>query len=389
MNSAGKKIFGNQEPVSANEMERYLGGQMNADEMNAFEQRMVDDDLAAEALEGFEGNEAMLGEIGLLTATFKSSIGAGGKGGILTSTTGKIIASSVVVAGATVAITVALMNTNPKTEESNVVVVVDEIEEPEEDVSEEAMKLAVPIEEGEQINFVKAVLSQPIAVPQNIPEEDVEDYVQHAILALDEIEQIDPLPIPIPEPKPEVPLRVQRSNRTVKIINHLLVIDYSPVYGDIEQNTIQNDADIHNLHLDSPFETFEQRETNEPQIITTYIPYLEYLEDALNLFEAGKFSDAVKHLETIRKQYPDDMNAHFYAGLCYYNLNKKSKAIEYFQTVQQNPANTFDQDAQFYEALTWIKKGNDVKATEVLTAIIELNDFYKGQAMELLAEIQE
>lgn len=390
MSSAGKRIFGDHDPVSAHDMERYLSGAMDPEEMSAFEQRLVDDDLSQDAMEGFEGNEAMLAEVGLMAATFKTSIGAGSKGGFLASSGGKMLMTGLAVAGTTAIITVAVMNQDdPVVEEPELIAEnIEAVEEEEmEDTSEEALLAAEPIEEEEQITFEDAYQHQPIAIPQTVPEEQVEEYVKKVVLELEELEEIDPITIEV-QPLPDEPIRVSRSNYAVTIINHLLVIDYSRIYGDIEENSLQHDQSIHDGHLDSPFETFDQRDGHEPQIVTTYTPYLDFLELALAKFEEGEFSDALKDLEYIRKQYPSDMNVHFYGGLCYYNLNKKNKAIEYFQAVQLDPANTFDQDAQYYEALTWIKKGNDKKALAVLDAIIELDDFYSGQAMELKAEIE-
>lgn len=393
MSSPSKNIFGNHDPLSADEMERYLSGAMSPEEMNRVEQKMLDDELSSDAMEGYKNHPVALAEVGAMAAAFKASIGAGAKGGFLAGAAGKMIVGGTLIAGTTAVVTIAITQNNGAelTEQTTSELVIPE-DEIVEDITFEELDVAVAIEEEEQIDYDVTVHAQPIAVPQNVPQEQVNDYV--AVVVNDrlelKLEKADPVLPPLPEPEEQrEDLRVTRSNRSVTLLNHLLVVDYSNYFGDIELNSLVNNALVSSDHVEARYEVETQHnEVLDAEIVTTLIPYLEYLEMALDKFEEDDFSGAVKDFETIRKQYPEDVNAHFYGGLCYYNLDKMSKAIDYFQHVQENPANTFDQDAQYYEAKAWIKKGNDVKAREVLEAIVELNDFYKGAAEVLLQDLE-
>ncbi len=118
---------------------------------------------------------------------------------------------------------------------------------------------------------------------------------------------------------------------------------------------------------------------NTPKV--TEIPYDDFLEEALSKFKKQDFKDAIDDFTIILDTYPEDANALFYAGLCYYNLNLPDRAINYFGLLQQTP---FDEEAAWYEALSYKLKDDDATAKKLLQNIAKANGFYAKRAQEML-----
>ena len=106
-------------------------------------------------------------------------------------------------------------------------------------------------------------------------------------------------------------------------------------------------------------------------------------------FYTNYFKDALKDFNTIIQQFPDDLNAHFYGGLGYYNIGLNQKAIEYFDAVLETNTLTFAQEALWYKALSLINANQINDAKEILTRIIEANGFYAKRAEETIKSIKQ
>ena len=63
------------------------------------------------------------------------------------------------------------------------------------------------------------------------------------------------------------------------------------------------------------------------------IDYQDFLSLSLNKFKNNKYKAALINFNTIRDQYPNDLNAHYYGGLCYYNIDNPVKAIDFFDFI--------------------------------------------------------
>ena len=81
------------------------------------------------------------------------------------------------------------------------------------------------------------------------------------------------------------------------------------------------------------------------------------------------------------------MNAHFYGGLAYFNLNRQKKAASYLSVAQKHDLSVFDQEAQYYRALSLIKAKKISAARYVLKNIVDKDSFYSSQALELLGNL--
>jgi len=134
----------------------------------------------------------------------------------------------------------------------------------------------------------------------------------------------------------------------------------------------------------------ESRQESEPEILAPYIEvdYTEFLEEAMLAFSKNNYKGALKDFKIILKHYPDDVNAHFYGGLCYYNLGKMDRAEAYFLFAERNGINAFDEEAKYYRAQVYMQDKEWDKAKTVLKQIINDEGFYATAAIKLLKEIK-
>ncbi len=118
------------------------------------------------------------------------------------------------------------------------------------------------------------------------------------------------------------------------------------------------------------------------------IPYIDYITKTIELFSKGNYKKSLIRFEEILKTYPEDLNANFYGGLCYYNLGEFQKASELFEKCLRNEFTNFNQEAFWYATKTLISQKEYKKAELNLNQIISENEFYSEQAKISLKKLQ-
>jgi tetratricopeptide (TPR) repeat protein len=86
----------------------------------------------------------------------------------------------------------------------------------------------------------------------------------------------------------------------------------------------------------------------------------------------------------ILETYSDDLNANFYAGLCYYNLKQFSEAGSSFEKCLNSKYTNFNEEAEWYLAKSLQANGKDSDAKEIFRKIADGNGYYAKQAEKLL-----
>jgi TolA-binding protein len=117
------------------------------------------------------------------------------------------------------------------------------------------------------------------------------------------------------------------------------------------------------------------------------ITYIELLENALENLSAKKYPEAIDNFNIILNQYPDDQNAIFYKGICYYETNKNSISLRYFDAALNSKINTFHEDAKWYKSIIYKKEKQYEIAHKILEEIINDNGYYGVQAKRELDEL--
>lgn len=115
------------------------------------------------------------------------------------------------------------------------------------------------------------------------------------------------------------------------------------------------------------------------------MPYLAFMDGALQRFAANDHKACLDDLRFVLGQYPDDVNALFYAGLCCHNLGLHARARALLQRAAVHPVDVFDEEASWYHALTLEKLGERDTAREAFERIAAGGGFYAEQAVRRLA----
>ncbi|HQV39413.1 MAG: hypothetical protein IPL81_02190 [Flavobacteriales bacterium] len=112
-------------------------------------------------------------------------------------------------------------------------------------------------------------------------------------------------------------------------------------------------------------------------------PYLDFLDVALGALAKGNDRTALDDLYFLLGQYPDDVNAQFYAGLACYRLGLYPRGIRLLHAAASNSVDSFREESLWYEALATVRQDGKA-ARPALERIVSGGGFYAAQAKALL-----
>lgn len=141
-------------------------------------------------------------------------------------------------------------------------------------------------------------------------------------------------------------------------------------------------------HTDFTIPTNQVSEQFENTIETSHqVAYIDFLEQALLKFKNENYDAALDDFRTILNQYPEDVNALFYAGLCHYHSDRPERCIPVMERVFNHEINTFHEDAQWYQALACKEENLYDETVRLLTAISQSNSHYGAMASDELNQL--
>lgn len=129
-----------------------------------------------------------------------------------------------------------------------------------------------------------------------------------------------------------------------------------------------------------------ERTSAETEMSTLEIPYYDYIKKTQAQFAKENYKGALTRYLTILETYPDDLNALFYSGLCYYNLKQYSSASQQFYECTIGKYNNFNEEAEWYLAKSYSSLGEYEKANAIYELIISKNGYYAQQAKKLITK---
>ena len=124
----------------------------------------------------------------------------------------------------------------------------------------------------------------------------------------------------------------------------------------------------------------EESEENEAVWRDVDVPYIDYIDKSMKIFERGNYKRALSRFETILETYSTDVNANFYSGICLYNLGEYESAKERFDACINGPYSNFDEEAEWMMAESYTKLGNKTAARTLYKKISEGGGYYAKQA---------
>lgn len=342
--------------LSRKDIENY--NSMSGTERNTVERKVLEDPFAADAMEGWENvgfNTSIMSGIDK-----KLNIG-----------NNPIINISVYLLGA-VAITFTILGTINQSESINV--------HPNQvaDTGETAPN-TIFIDKTEVIT--DTFIDQ---LPENNPNKTASAPVlqknfkeEKSLPDLPDIEFIiEDLPVielhPEPESKKEIKTRSQAKEM---YLSDLKLIDYRAYRS---KPTVQTEQ----LVLTGVPANKENEESTEME--STWkkvdVPYHDYIKKAMEQVADGKYKKALQRFEVVLKTYPDDINAHFYSAICYYNLGQYESALEDFKQCIHHTYNNFDEESLWLIANCYDEMGKLTEAQSIYKDIASKKGFYSEQA---------
>lgn len=352
-------------------LKAYYSGKMSESEKHLLEAEALEDPFLKEAMDGYESNP---GSFDMFQKKYGKSSG-------LFKNTAQI---SVTIIGCLVIIwgIVYVFDQNKTPSTSDPIV----LEESLDSISTEVEVLPDSIMEmtlAEEIDLVqpKELIQyndkNVISTNEIIPDEPTES-VNNEFIKVEEFEDTSGINFRF------VPIELLdfdlKKRAPIDEMFDLYIVDYSKITRDkteIKYTRYELSGTAANLEND---ETEGNQDLVEKQV---EVPYVEYLHNTMSYFVKENYKKALKRFLVILEQYPNDLNAQFYGGLCYFNLNKYEQSIELFDKVLASEWFSFNEEAKWYKAKALVKLGRTSEAHDVLDEIIISQGFYADKAMEL------
>ena len=129
-------------------------------------------------------------------------------------------------------------------------------------------------------------------------------------------------------------------------------------------------------------ESSELIETGDWQAVD--VPYIDYLYKTMDFFSVGNNKRAIARFDEILKRYPEDVNALFYGGLCYYNLHNYALSAQYFQRCIRSKFLNFGEESSWYLSKVLLADKQIDAARQLLIEIDRSKGYYSEMARKLL-----
>ena len=358
-------IFGNKTPISAKEMEDYISGNLSDKEMHDIELRAQSSDIDFDAFEAYQQNPEALKDVSTIKTNIPKSVFKA------TSYLKYFIITGI---AASIGVFIFFYPDIFTNQNNNIAQNAPANQNIEIKTSEKQQ------EQNSQELFEENIDESPILTAS--AEEEVSPKKNER-----EKTEIKPL-----EQKQAVTIDVLDSisgnaklgftyNAGIKYLARYKCVDYSLYDRD---NANKKDEQVEGL--DPEYANLEDKRYKKESLNDDLnLSYFSYLEKALYKYKKAKYTEAIAMYNTILSQYKDDLNAKFYKAMALYQLGKYEKAILFYNQVIENPVNVFDQEAEYYKALSLLHT-NKAEGKKLLQKIVDDALFYSQKALIKLSE---
>jgi len=381
---------------SKDELMKYLDSNLSPEERNIIEKKIASNDFSTDAIEGFEVTPSSIDSFNQLSDDFHANLTRKAKGPRWkfehTFFLIVIIALSLYGVGH-----YFLPESEDKREafnemrrkekeeiakEEQIEIIKEQNIPPVVELSDGEIDSAESLPENKQLLSSNIIIESPIKVTldsSSSNENQMEEKIQEAI---DIKEQVELVPTDTIEVN-KIEKKVIVSTTKTLYLSELLVVDYADVIDHqiIEKTSLQ----LTGLSADKE----SNSSSNEIDVVmhTKEIAYIDYLRKTQEKFRKNNFKAALKDYKLILEHFPNDINAHFYSGLCYYNINKLNKAKEHFNRTINHNYNVFHEEGNWYKALCLYELNETSACISLLNKIANSGGFYAEEANKLLDKI--
>ncbi len=175
---------------------------------------------------------------------------------------------------------------------------------------------------------------------------------------------------------------LKERNDKIVVLNDHKVIDYTEEYQ--KEYDLNQVVETKSISADFASEEEKNMADKERSELLVEITYKATLEKAIGFYKAKNYTMALEQFSIILKEHPTEVNGQFYGGMSHYYLYQYSNALVELDKVLVNEEAEFNEEANWFKALTLIELKEIAKAKVVLQQIVVTNGFYKTKAEEKL-----
>jgi len=256
----------------------------------------------------------------------------------------------------------------------------------------EKVKSPMPVQVAYLVPQEKEVVSPPQVVSHH-------HFVQRVVQNPVQVDSIQTAPIMVLQqannPVDSVPEKVvsnyyyanYHAYYKLYYLSDLLVVDYGDSTTRLKLNPILDGVPA-SFETSNQWKQLNAKEKQEPFVLVSENIYLQKLEKGVKAFGKGSWDLASEVFNQLYRENPGDQNAVFYGALCAYEKGDFNQCLDLMLTLKKIPQPIFEEDADYYIALSLLKKGQLKLAIENLQRIEHSNSFYHEKAGLLLKEIR-
>jgi len=364
MDNTTQHPFAPRGPLTSEQLRAYAEGRSDNAARHEVELHMEADPLIRDAVEGFQISGAIAGLGGLDKARPK---GNGPRywpylaGGVL------VLAIIGVVRWSTPASELEHIAGSLVVNDTAVI----RVATTEEAIALTDQELTAAIEQPENLHIGHAATDRHA-------EEMRTEVVEREVQQVDRLENRTPVLVGVQPSDVPTPTRTKKHSLQLMYLHDLKLVDPSELYT---TDPILADGPEH-LTADLPDEAAREHRTEQQR----YLRYTPFMDVAMAKFARNDHRGCLEELRFLLAQFPNDVNALFYAGLCCYNLGLYTKAEKFLDRAATHPITVFDEEAVWYHALAMDRNGKKEEAREVFQRIVEEGGFYADRARARLGK---
>ncbi|MBL0339670.1 MAG: tetratricopeptide repeat protein [Bacteroidetes bacterium] len=107
------------------------------------------------------------------------------------------------------------------------------------------------------------------------------------------------------------------------------------------------------------------------------------------LYNQGRYESAIKGFDEVLLLHPDDQNAIFYKGMCFYQLANFNQAATVLSKISKVEGSPFAEEALFYVAKSYVEMEDLEKGTVLFQDLVNKQGFYSKQAALELKKLKK
>ena len=333
------------ENLSREDIQTYLSAQ-DEREKRVIEEKSLSSDFDSDALDGWSEQKISVSAMRGLDKRFKTSV----NGWIVGS-----IASLIIITAS-----ILLFMNKPAEQKIAAIINVEKTDL----VLPDSVAILVELPQMELISVKEIKVKKQKKVEEQAV--DSKQNIERELITVSEL----------PILKPEFPVKTSKLKKAEAkeiYLNNLKLIDYR-AYRKRPNLTIES------LQLSGVPADKEKKDEilKDNQLVDMEIAYHDYIDKTTVLLDKADYKQALARLNIILSHYPDDLNALFYSGLCYYNLGEYNRSAEMFKLCLTSKFNNFDEEAEWMLAKSYEANGEVEKAKAIYRLIKERGGYYSG-----------